>query len=103
MYFSIDLWEPKLTTGFYCSKIKHPVAKMIIEDWPTIKIYKFTVLLSCLVNIVIQALFILTNLDVTYVVVLSSLFIVFYLITFFAAYYEHLLGVLLGGTGNLFK
>ena len=50
-------------------------------------------------NIVIQALFVLTNLDVTYVVVLSSLFILFYLVTFFAAYYEHCLGVILGGTG----
>lgn len=75
---------------------------MILEDWPTIRIYKFTVLLTCIVNIVIQALFILTNLDVLYVVVLSSLFIVFYLITFFAAYYEHCLGVLLGGTGSFF-
>lgn len=73
---------------------------MILEDWPTIKIYKFTVLLTCVVNIVVQALFLLTNLDVPYVVVLSSLFILFYLFTFFAAYYEHCLGVLLGGTGS---
>ena len=73
---------------------------MILEDWPTIKIYKYTVIVTCLVNIIIQALFVLTNLDVVYVVVLSSLFIVLYLFTAAASFYEHCLGVLLGGTGS---
>jgi hypothetical protein len=73
----------------------------MLEEWSPLQIFKWSIVISTVVNIIIQIIFLVNNLDVPYVALLCGLLIVFFVFALIGAWFEQLHATLIAATGLL--